>query len=65
MNIYHPSFKNCSHCLQDKNISEFSKNKTKKAGVNSICKSCIKIYDENRKISNGEELNRKEEKGIN
>jgi len=34
----------CSTCKLEKLYSEFSKNKTKKTGINTICKECRKVY---------------------
>lgn len=58
MNIYTTS-KICSTCKCQKPFSEFSKNKSKKEGINSICKSCSKIYDKNRRKFKGEHINKK------
>jgi hypothetical protein len=38
--------KRCTTCGEEKEISEFIKSKLGKFGVNSMCKSCTKIYFE-------------------
>lgn len=45
--------KTCSKCKEEKPLSEFNKNKARKSGVSSQCKSCIKetmavYYQENK-----------------
>ena len=46
--------KTCSKCIQNKVLSEFTKNKAKKDGYNSYCKQCNKNYQkvhyENNKL---------------
>ena len=39
----------CYFCKEEKPRDQFSKNKSKKLGINRECKSCRKIYDANRK----------------
>jgi len=36
--------KRCYHCKQIKPLSEFSKTRTRKGGLQSYCKSCLKAY---------------------
>lgn len=36
--------KKCCRCKRNKNIFQYHKNKTKKDGVNSMCKECISEY---------------------
>lgn len=36
----------CQKCKKEKSITEFSKNKSKKDQLNSWCKECVRIYDE-------------------
>lgn len=45
--------KTCDTCKQDKELSDFNKNKSKKDGLNSICRECSnkrskKYYSENK-----------------
>jgi ribosomal protein L20 len=39
----------CLNCRTEKIIKEFTKNKSRKDGLNGFCKSCNKIYRENNK----------------
>jgi ribosomal protein L20 len=39
----------CPNCRTEKIIKEFTKNKSRKDGLNGFCKSCNKIYRENNK----------------
>lgn len=41
--------KRCAKCKQIKQYSEFQKDKTKKDGLQSYCKSCQKDYDQSEK----------------
>ena len=41
--------KKCSCCLQVKDLSEFSKNKSNKSGFSSQCKECVKRYQDKYK----------------
>src|SRR5438093_12375480 len=38
----------CPRCREVKALSEFSKNPRRRDGVNSICKTCRRIYDHER-----------------
>lgn len=44
--------KQCSKCGQVKNVSEFSKNHSKKDGLNSWCKLCKQNYNISRGFTN-------------
>jgi len=44
-----PKFKKCSKCKQIKLTTEFYRNKSKKSGLESSCKACIKANVEMRK----------------
>jgi len=48
--------KTCSKCKQDKELSEFYKQEKGKYGVRSICKICVKEYDNNHYKNNSEKL---------
>jgi len=37
--------KTCTKCGEDKMISEFTKNKSKKEGLNNWCKECSRLYN--------------------
>lgn len=50
----------CGRCKEEKNIILFSKAKSCKFGVNSICKQCISISDKKRRESNIELYRKKE-----
>lgn len=41
--------KTCSKCKQEKELSEFYKNKNRKDGYNTFCKECQKEYSKNNK----------------
>lgn len=50
----------CTKCGELKPISEFYKNKSKKTGINTWCKTCDKAYkEEYRKTDHAKELKRK------
>lgn len=49
--------KQCTKCKQEKQLSEFYKDKSKKSGYSSYCKACQKVYDDSRK--NDEERNKR------
>lgn len=36
--------KHCNKCGKDKPISEFGKNKSKKDGLQTMCKECVRAY---------------------
>ena len=36
--------KHCNKCGKDKPISEFGKNKSKKDGLQTMCKGCVRAY---------------------
>lgn len=38
----------CNRCKKTKKINEFHKDKSRKLGVRSICKSCVHTYDRKR-----------------
>ena len=41
--------KNCKKCNTEKHLTEYSKNKRNKDGLDTICRECMKIkYQENR-----------------
>jgi L-lysine 2,3-aminomutase len=44
--------KKCSGCLIEKSIERFSKNKSKKDGLQTICKDCRKVYWNNHYKNN-------------
>ena len=46
--------KNCYKCKTEKEKTEFSKNKSQKDGLNNICKSCKKEYNDINKQHNTE-----------
>jgi hypothetical protein len=46
--------KNCYKCKTEKEKNEFSKNKSQKDGLNNICKSCKKEYNDINKQHNTE-----------
>lgn len=46
--------KKCSNCKTDKDIKLFSKNKSKKDGLNTNCKECHKIYRDLYYVNNKE-----------
>jgi len=50
------NMKTCSKCQEIKPLSEFHKNKTKKDGLNSFCKSCQKAYDKAYNLANSVHL---------
>ena len=41
--------KRCYKCGEEKALCEFSKNKSRKDGLNSLCKACVKAYYEANK----------------
>lgn len=60
----------CSKCKEEKEFDEFSKNKSKKSGINTYCIACMRLYyrenkEQHRKrnkaysIKNREALNKK------
>jgi hypothetical protein len=50
----------CSKCQIEKNLTEFTKNKTQPAGRNYYCKPCTQVYKrENREHLNELEVNRR------
>ncbi len=49
-------FKACSKCGEEKEVSEFHKNKTCKSGLRSDCKSCVYIYQKKYNEDNKEKL---------
>lgn len=52
--------KKCSHCKENKNESEFFKNKLNKDGLNYWCKECIGEYIKNhRKTDRGKNTDKK------
>lgn len=58
--------KKCFKCFEIKNIEEFNKNKSKKDGVNGICKLCHSDYRRNHYLNNKEKvLNQVNEYRIN
>ena len=44
--------KTCNVCKCVKDITEFSRNKSKKDGYNNICKECFKLYRDNHYLNN-------------
>ena len=46
----------CYSCEIEKDISEFHKNKNKKYGVNTCCKTCSSLNNKNYRLSNIEKL---------
>jgi hypothetical protein len=46
----------CSKCKEEKEVCEFTKDKTKKSGYKSQCKSCINISAEDYRNNNREKL---------
>jgi hypothetical protein len=56
--------KRCCTCHEDKDLSEYNKNKTRKDGLNTICRECSKArskqyYRENRQHHKKETMARK------
>jgi predicted sulfurtransferase len=56
--------KRCSNCQETKNVDEFSKQKSKKDGLTSCCKSCVaektsKYREENREGINAKDRERR------
>jgi hypothetical protein len=47
--------KSCSTCKLKKDLSDFNKNKSKKDGLQSICRSCQQEYSEKHYFKNREE----------
>ena len=43
------TMKRCYKCGEEKALCEFSKNKSRKDGLNSLCKACVKAYYEANK----------------
>lgn len=41
--------KRCCHCKENKGLSEFCRNKSRKDGLNHRCKSCVKEYEAEHK----------------
>lgn len=46
----------CCCCKETKDISQFNKNKSKKDGLSTECKSCIKIYKDEYRKNNAEKI---------
>lgn len=46
----------CIMCNTQKEINQFNKNKTKKDGLSSECKECIKIYKKEYRLKNAEKI---------
>lgn len=44
--------KRCGHCKLEKNVSEFSKNKSKKDGFQALCKDCLRPINNQSYIKN-------------
>ena len=42
----------CYKCKETKDINNFSKNKSKKIGVNTICKECSREYMKKYNLEN-------------
>ena len=42
--------KACSSCMEEKELSEFHKEKRNKSGVGSICRACKKVADKDYKL---------------
>jgi len=40
-----PTVKVCSHCKEEKSLSEFYKNRTRKDGLHSQCKQCMSRFN--------------------
>lgn len=49
--------KRCSQCKEEKDKSNFSKNKSRWDGLNPICKKCCKENSEKRYVKNKEKIN--------
>ena len=41
--------KKCTRCKVEKELGEFQKNKGRPDGLQSCCKSCMKIYEDRRR----------------
>ena len=48
--------KTCSKCKIEKELAEFNKQKKGKFGVRSICKQCVKEYDNNHYKTNSDKI---------
>lgn len=46
----------CTKCMEFKNINEFSKNRSKLKGINTICKKCHSLYRHIHYINNKEKV---------
>lgn len=46
----------CTCCNTTKETNQFNKNKTKKDGLSSECKECIKIYKKEYRLKNVEKI---------
>lgn len=46
----------CKCCNTTKEINQFNKNKSKKDGLSSECKECIKIYKKEYRLKNVEKI---------
>ena len=46
----------CKCCNTTKEINQFNKNKSKKDGLSSECKECIKIYKKEYRLKNAEKI---------
>lgn len=44
--------KRCPHCKEHKELTEFHKNKSKKDGLQPVCKKCRKIYTRKHYLKN-------------
>lgn len=48
--------KKCAICKKEKSLENFNKNKSKKDGLSTDCRSCTKIYAENYRAKNKDQL---------
>jgi hypothetical protein len=48
--------KSCGKCRVEKDVTEFSKNKTSKDGLQNRCKECVKQYDKQYKKDNADKM---------
>jgi hypothetical protein len=54
---YHAAMKTCNKCNVSKPLAEFSKDKHKRDGLDTICKACRKAYYEDwRRTKHGREI---------
>lgn len=49
-------YKTCTKCGATKPVSEFSKNRSKKDGLQASCKACFKAYNSAYREANGEKI---------